>query len=222
MSTMTPSPIVPPRLRGRVLARVAAIPARTRAEGRRRVGLAFAVASLPPLSLFVAWGGTAHAEGRPYGITVVLAIGALLAAGACAALAWGRGGSMLGRPVALLALPPLLLPALTFGWLVAFHARYVEPFARVGYRCAALSLLGGGAILAAALWLRRGSATRSAPIAGASLGAMGASFGAVLVDLWCPLTNAPHALVGHVLPIVVLALAGAGLGAAILRPRARA
>jgi hypothetical protein len=43
------------------------------------------------------------------------------------------------------------------------------------------------------------------------------SWAAVLVDLWCPLTNMPHVLVGHVLPLVILAAAGGVLGHRVLR-----
>jgi hypothetical protein len=51
---------------------------------------------------------------------------------------------------------------------------------------------------------------------GAAFGA-GAGLGsAVLVDLWCPVSYVPHLLLGHVLPIAVLAAAGACLGARIL------
>jgi hypothetical protein len=39
----------------------------------------------------------------------------------------------------------------------------------------------------------------------------------VLIDLWCPVSYLPHLLVGHVLPIAVLAAAGAAIGRRLLR-----
>jgi hypothetical protein len=42
-----------------------------------------------------------------------------------------------------------------------------------------------------------------------------------LVDLWCPLTSSAHVLVGHVLPVVVLAMIGASVGPTVLGLRAR-
>ena len=47
---------------------------------------------------------------------------------------------------------------------------------------------------------------------GAAFGA-GAGLGsALLVDLWCPVAYVPHLLLGHVLPIAILSLAGALIG----------
>ena len=39
----------------------------------------------------------------------------------------------------------------------------------------------------------------------------------VAVDLWCPVAYVPHVLLGHVLPLFVLAGAGALLGQALYR-----
>lgn len=209
----------PSALRDRVLSTVAKVPSRTRREGRVRATLFYALAIVPSLVLFEAWGGFGHSAGRPRALTLVVAMGAAIGACACAAIAWWRSGSMLGRPTSLLAVPPLVFPGLTLAWLTLFHARYVEPFARVGYRCLALSLLAGGALLGAALWLRRGTVLRTEALAGAALGTTAASFAAIEVDLWCPLTNVAHSLIGHVLPIVLLTALGALLGRAFLGQR---
>jgi hypothetical protein len=37
-----------------------------------------------------------------------------------------------------------------------------------------------------------------------------------LVDLWCPVGYVPHLLLGHVLPIAILSLAGALIGGRVL------
>jgi hypothetical protein len=41
------------------------------------------------------------------------------------------------------------------------------------------------------------------------------------VDLWCPVAYVPHLLLGHVLPLFVIAGAGALLGQAVLSLRRR-
>jgi hypothetical protein len=42
-----------------------------------------------------------------------------------------------------------------------------------------------------------------------------------VVDLWCPVAYVPHLLIGHLLPLFLLAGAGALLGKALLPPRKR-
>ena len=61
---------------------------------------------------------------------------------------------------------------------------------------------------------------RSDPITpratGAAFGA-GAGLGsALLVDLWCPVGYVPHLLLGHVLPIAILSVAGGLIGGRVL------
>jgi len=214
---MTPSA----SLRERVLADAAARRARTRAEGRRRAALIYALAALAGLPLFVFWGGFAHAKGRPAAFTVAIATGATLLAVVCGTIAWHRGRSLVGRPAQALVSVTLLAPMATYAWLVSWHARYVDPFARVGYRCLTMTLLAGGALLAAALYVRKRTVAVHATAAGAALGAAAGTFGGVIVDVWCPLTVPPHVLVGHVLPIVLLAAAGAVAGRLALPIRER-
>lgn len=210
---------LPSDLRARILANAAVTPSRTRSEGRRRAALVYGAATLVGIVVFEAWGGLGHSAGRPRVLTFAMAFGAVALAVAASAVGWWRGATMVGRPARLLWTAPLLVPAMTLVWMFAFHDRYVEPFARVGYRCLVLSLVAGGALLFAAAWLRRGTVVRYAPLAGAALGATAGAWSAVLVDLWCPLTNVPHALVGHVLPIVLLSSLGAVLGRTMLRLR---
>ena len=64
---------------------------------------------------------------------------------------------------------------------------------------------------------------RSAPVHPA-LNGTGIDFAAgacawVAVDLWCPATYVLHLLLGHLLPMFLLALAGAMLGRLLLPPR---
>ena len=214
---MTPSS----SLRDKVLADAAANRARTRAEGRRRAVLFYALAALAGLPLFFAWGGMGHVAGRPMEITLGIALGALLVAVASAWVAWWRGKSQVGRSQAALLGVAVAVPVATYIWLVSWHDRYVEPFHRLGLRCLAMTLASGLPMLFAAVWLRKRTVALHPVASGAALGAAAGAFGSVTVELWCPLTNSPHVLFGHAFPIVLLALAGAVMGRLLLGIRAR-
>jgi len=87
---------------------------------------------------------------------------------------------------------------------------------RVGLRCLVLSVGTGGLMLFAALMSWRRSDPVTPRATGAAFGA-GAGLGsALLVDLWCPVGYVPHLLLGHVLPIALLSLAGALIGGRVL------
>jgi hypothetical protein len=215
---MTPSS----SLRDKVLADAAAHRARTRSEGRRRAVVIYACAALAGLPLFFAWGGIDHSEaGRPIALTVGIAAGALLLAVACAGVAWWRGNSAVGRPISALVAIAVLAPVATYVWLVMWHERYAEPPSHVGFRCLAMTLVSGAPILAAALYVRKRTVAVHPVASGAALGAAAGAFGGITVDLWCPITTSAHVLMGHALPIALLALVGATVGRNILALRAK-
>jgi hypothetical protein len=101
----------------------------------------------------------------------------------------------------------------------AFHGAYVEPYAAVGYRCLGYTLLVSCLPLAAFLGLRRAVEPRHPAILGAGAGAACAAWAGVLIDLWCPLTNTAHVVVGHLAPLLAATLVGAILGPATLGVR---
>ncbi len=208
-------------LRARVLAAAASTPAPTRAEGRRRALALASTSVVVAVGLFESIGGLAHSSGRPLHLTFAIAAGWAASSALLTWVALGRGRSTLGRRPGVLAAAALLAPAAMFVWLHAFYGTFAEPFSRFGWRCLgytiAMSVLPLGSFLA----LRRGTEPRSPAALGAAVGATCASWAGLLVDLWCPLNNAPHLLVGHVLPLVVVMLAGAAAGARVLAPRLR-
>lgn len=217
MSPVTPSS----SLRERILAEAAATKSRTRSEGRRRAVLIYTVAALVGLPLFFYWGGFGHTAGRPVPLTAGLSVGALLLAIAAASVAWWRGKSQIGRSQTALLAIAILVPIVTYVWMVSWNGRYVEPFHRVGYRCFAMTIASGSPLLIAALWLRKRTIAVHPVAGGAALGAAAGAFGGVTVDLWCPLTNSAHVLVGHVAPIILLALVGMIAGRFVLAIRRR-
>jgi hypothetical protein len=206
--------------RARMLAAIAATPAPTRPEGRRRSLVLAAASAALALGIFESAGGMGHAAGRPMTITLAIAGGwGLITALISGALLW-RGRSMLGRSPAVLLGGALFIPVALTIWMHLFAGTYAEPFPRLGLRCLGYTLAMSALPMLSFLRLRRGVEPRGPWALGAAIGACcGASTG-VLVDLWCPLTNMPHVLVGHVLPIVLLIGIGTALGTRMLGVRA--
>src|SRR5439155_555935 len=68
-----------------------------------------------------------------------------------------------------------------------------------------------------------GARRRADPVqpatSGAAIGAACGLAAAALVDLWCPVAHLPHLLLGHLLPVALLALAGAIAGSRLLAIR---
>lgn len=212
---------LPTDLRARMKAQLAAQPAPTRSEGSRNAILVHAVAIAGMLAIFEWMGGLAHSAGRPLGLTFGVAGGVSAVAAIATVLTLPKPGSMLPRRMAVYALLAVLAPLAVFAATVSWNAFYTEPFARFGWRCMGLTLSTGSLLVAAIFTARRGRAVHHAGAQGAAIGAMGAIWANVLVDLWCPLTNAPHVIVGHAFPTAVLAAVGFVVGRKVLALRAR-
>jgi hypothetical protein len=52
---------------------------------------------------------------------------------------------------------------------------------------------------------------------GAAIGAAAGAWSWTLTDLWCPVAYVPHLLLGHVLPVALLAIAGLTFAPGFLR-----
>jgi hypothetical protein len=209
-------------LRARVLVAVAAEPSMTRAQGRRWTAGLLLVGALAGLAVFQAWGGV-RPHARPLALLVATASGSGLLAGLALIAAFGRGRSMLGRSRLVLAATIGLLPPALLGWKVWVSSLYpamTDPWPdRPGFRCLALGLAVGAFPLLASLVGRRRTLPVRPGSTGAAVGAASGVAAATLVDLWCPIAHLPHLLLGHLLPIALLAAAGAVAGARILAPR---
>ena len=227
-------------LKARVLAAAAAEPSPTRAAVNRRnilisllaaasgVGAFVIFAALISQNQLVRLGGEVapyrHLQ-RSVWLVATTAGGALGIAAIALWLALCRGRSMLGRSRRGLLYGIVLIPPALFAWKVGCSLAFGDPMAqwaeRAGLKCLSLSLLIAAGPLFSFIAMRR-----SAPVQPALNGAvMGFAAGAcawVAVDLWCPVAYVPHVLLGHVLPLFVLAGAGALLGQALLSLRSRA
>jgi hypothetical protein len=207
-----------PDLKGRVLAAVGNVPAPTRSQTLRARAWLFACGVVGALAIFFIKGGL-RMTSRPPSLVVLTSLGTAVIVGTGMAVLLTRGRDMRGRPWTALVAAALLATAGFLAWKFGVSALYglTERWPdRPGFRCLRLSVAMGALPLCAALlsWRRTRSIT---PLAtGAAFGA-GAGLGStVLVDLWCPVAYLPHLLIGHVLPIVVLALLGGVLGSRLL------
>ena len=211
-------------LRQRVLAAIEREPAPSRAQSNARVAIAFAL-GFGPIVAFVAYLGIARGD-RPAGYIALVGVGWTLLAIAATWGALGRGKSMLGRPRAWLVAIALLLPLALLGVACAGYAPWPSA---VDLDCARVrdfvcfdftSAMSLGPLVAFAI-ARRGTDPVHPTITGAALGAASGAWGAAAIALHCSYTSPIHVLVGHVVPVVVLALLGAVVGARVVAVRAR-
>jgi hypothetical protein len=205
-------------LKERVLEAAARRPAPKR-RGRHAQALLVAGAVLLAIgalagALSVA-GGTAHAAGRPQEAEYWMVAGTALLAVAATWLALPPAHSMLPPPRSQL-LAVMAFPLVIGLWIARGHPEYADAFVRTGLRCFALTALTAPGPFLALLFLRR----QPDPVhPGLSMGALAAAAGAwsaVMVELWCPLADPRHVVLGHVAPLVLLVLAGAAAGRRLL------
>jgi hypothetical protein len=201
--------------RARVLEAAAREPSPVRSAVNVRNIAVLALAACASAELFYGWGGL-RMEPRPAALVVETALGASAIA---AAAIWGglaRGGRMLGRPGRTLVAVAVLTPLLLFAWKVAWSAQdpamTVEWPERPGFRCLRLSLATASLPFLAMLFVRRHSDPLRPRLTGTAIGVAAAAYAWVFTDLWCPVAFVPHLLLGHLLPMAILAAAGALVG----------
>jgi hypothetical protein len=114
------------------------------------------------------------------------------------------------RATSLVLVVSLLIAAAIYFALDGLHAD------RGGVACLCLTLAAAAFPLSALLEIRRGSDPVHPATAGAALGATCGAAAGIMVELWCSVSAPWHVLVGHVAPIVVLALLGGALGRGVL------
>jgi hypothetical protein len=207
-----------PDFKSRVLASVREVPAPTRKETLQRQTWLIAAGLTGALALFFIKGGL-RVTSRPPSLIALTSVGTAIFVGVGMWLLFTRGPSGLRRPRTVLVGAALLSTVAFVAWRYGISALYGRAGAwpgRVGLRCLVLSVGTGGLMLFAALMSWRRSDPITPRATGAAFGA-GAGLGsALLVDLWCPVGYVPHLLLGHVLPIVILSLAGALIGGRVL------
>jgi len=211
-----------PQLKRRVLEAVRAEPAPTRAAARQRAWLALAACTAIALAIFVHFGGIRRFD-RPALLVVLTCFGWSAVATAAAWIGMGRGQATIGRTTAALIATILAIPPVMLGWkigvtLLLAPDQMASWPGRPGFRCLGLSIAMALPLLLSFVMLRRRSDPVHPGIAGAAFGITAGVFAGTLVDLWCPIAYVPHVLLGHILPLVVVAALGAWAGRSFLRP----
>ena len=202
-------------LRARVLLAASREDAAPRDRVKRRERWLWLSACAVPLLIFLAFGGVRDAP-RPPALVLRSSLGAAAIALGCGVVGLSRGRSTLGRARVWLFGSALLAPLALLAWKVGTSAEFDQMMvkwpARVGLRCFWLSCLMALWPLTALVLARRKSDPVHPALSGAAFGAaLGAALW-VLVDLSCPVAYVPHLLLGHVLPLLLITGAGAGLG----------
>jgi hypothetical protein len=209
-----PLPPLPPELRGRILAAVEREPVPTRAAGARRRAIALTVGFGSLLGSLICLGVRSH--GRPSGYMLALFLAWLPIAGVATWAGVSRGRSMLGRPagwlVAVIALTPVALLAAWAGVASAWpstlhdasglHQHIVCDVATLAFSVGPLLAFGA---------VRRRSDPVTPRLTGAAIGTAAAAWAAIALHLVCGFTAPVHMLLGHVLPVAVVAFVGAVL-----------
>jgi len=216
--------MVMPDLKARVLASARATRSRARGDSRLGAWLILPSACFVAGALFFAFDGIRHGQGRPTWFYAASLLGWIAVAALSMWAALSRGRSALGRPsawlVAVCVGTPAILFAMMYGFAVAQPEVTVLHAERLGLKCLGLALAGAAFPLTALLLVRRGSDPVHPTATGAALGAACGACAGVMVELWCPVGAPRHVAVGHILPIVVVAVLGAVTGSRIIAMRA--
>jgi hypothetical protein len=210
-----------PELRQRILLAARSEPALSRRQVVRQTLALVVVAVAVSLLAFLAAGG-ARSGGRPIALVLATTAGAVGIAVLTLGVALSRGPRMLGWARGWLVLAGVAAPLVFLAWKMGLSSAHdlAEP-ARPGYRCLALTLSLALAPLGALIFARRGSDPAHPRSLGLAIG-IGVGMAAVaLVDLWCPIGDPQHLLLGHVLPVAALGALGVWLGHRLLALRSR-
>jgi hypothetical protein len=205
-------------LRTRILGAVGREPALTRAAGvrRRAVIIARGIAVAAAVGLAAAIHGP-EARGRPLEYVATLEVLWLLLAVLVTWVAVARGPSMLGRPASWKLAVAMLTPAaLMLAWLPVAMAlpQTLHDASRLRSHavCIAMTFAFAAGPLVAFARLHRASDPLNPRVTGAALGAAAGAWGAVAHGLVCGYTSPVHIVLGHVLPVALLALVGILVG----------
>ena len=209
-------------MRAQILDAVARETSPTRGQRRRHIAWLSILAGSIAVTIFAAAGGI-RPYSRPLSLIIATATGTATIAAVALVVALRRGRSMLGRSRALLTATMLLLPPAVLAWKLWVSAHYpgmsVAWELRPGFRCLGLAHALGLLPLGIALAARRRTDPVDPGLTGAALGVACGLTTAAFVDLWCPVAHLPHLLLGHVLPVGILAFVGAMVGSRLLPPR---
>jgi hypothetical protein len=209
-------------LKQRILSAARRMPSAVRADARSDARAVFATAGALSTALFVGFDGVSHSAGRPLWVLAITLAAWVFVALLSARGAWRWGGSFVAGSTLQLVTVAVGTPALLTAITLALSR--LSPLARSHAAagplpCLALTFAAALYPLTGAFFLRRSSDPMHPAAGGAALGAASGAMSGVMVAWWCPVTDTTHVISAHVLPVAVLAVAGAVIGDRILAMR---
>jgi hypothetical protein len=202
-------------MRTRILGAVRKERSPTRSDVAVQTYIVLVLAVALAATLF-AWLGGMHIGPRPIGFVCGTTIGWSLVAAGAAWLAFSRGPSMMGRSRGDLLGVAVATPVVLFTWMLLWNTQFPETLAvwpgRIGLRCLAFTLAMAAWPLVAVAYVRKERDPLHPGVAGAARGVAAGAVAGIVVDLWCPIANPAHVLLGHIAPMLILMGIGALAG----------
>ena len=213
-------------LKERVLASVRRMPSPVRTQARREARQVLAASLGVTIALFFAAGGVQHALGRSPWLVAASVLAWAAVAFVSLSTAWRAGialgaGAVTSLATVIVGAPSVLLVVSLALVRIGPDLAHAPP-GRPWLHCFAMTLAAAAVPLVGLSRARRSSEPTHPIASGSALGVASGACAGVMVDLWCPVMASRHVLVGHVLPIGLLALLGAMLGARVIAMRSRA
>jgi len=212
---------LPRELPASLLASIQRTPSPTRRAVRTSLWLVLPAGAVVAAALYAAYDGPEQGRaGRDpwfYGSSAMCwAMVAVLSL--WGALGRGRGASWRSRTT--LVVCALGTPAVLFGIMSVLGSldpamMQIHP-EKWGRMCFPLTLAAAALPLLALMYARRESDPVHPALSGAALGSACGAAAGVMVELWCPVSAVRHIVIGHILPILLLAFMGALMGAQML------
>lgn len=216
---------LPPDFKARLLAEVKVTPAPPRADVARKralyIACGFGWTALMALVLGLRLGS------RPAPFVIALTLSWAVIATAGTTFLVSRGPSMLGRSRASLVAAAVATPLALLATLGAIYAAWPEALdatcaPRIHAICFGTSVVMALGPLAAFALVRRDSDPVHPLVTALALAASASAWASFASVFHCPFSGLAHLLLGHVLPVVALALGGAWGVTQVVALRARA
>jgi len=212
-----------PELRERILSAAKKAPAPTRQQTTRTTAIVLIAGFGSALALFLSIGGYVGGN-RPASYMAMSIAGWLAMALIASWGAFGRGGSMLGRPASWLGTIAVCTTPLLGAWIMlgalgwpGTASQSCPPEVDAG--CLKFTIILSLAPFAAFLFARRNSDPVHPRVTGAALGAASGAWGALCMNAHCSCAAPLHQFIGHAVPITLLAVVGFLVGGLVLRVR---
>jgi hypothetical protein len=219
---------LPRDLPASLLASIERTPSPTRRSARAYQWLVLPVSAVVAAALYAAYDGPEQGRGgRDTWFYVASAMTWATVAVLSLRGALGRGAGASWRSRTALLACAVGTPAMLFGAMIALGSldpamMEIHP-EKWGRMCLPLTLAAASLPLLALTYARRESDPVHPAMSGAALGSACGAAAGVMVELWCPVSTVRHIAIGHILPILLLALMGAIMGTQLLglsgRPR---